>query len=187
VTVPEGATSAAWTAYDILMQPEPPPSVTFTEPLEISAQLVRQWAVHCRSGLGFSQVFGHALAVAETLNPHLHPSIAAAPWRLIGDSPCARALAPDERLWLDLFGAVAARDAARMTALGIRALQAQPNARGPATEYAFMAAVSGAIHVGDIATAKRLLSEGTKKWLRPGQRGVEMSYLFNLATSREAR
>ena len=59
-----------------------------------------------------------------------------------------------------------------MAELGIRALEAQRNARGPAGEYAFIAAVTGAIKLGDRALATRLLDQGARAWLRPGQRAA---------------
>jgi hypothetical protein len=119
--------------------------------------------------------------VAETLNPNLHPQVAGAVWQRIGETPCARGLEPADRAWIDLFAAVAARDASRMAELGVNALEPLRNTRGPAGEYAFMAAVTGALKQGDTKRARQLLGEGTRSWLRPGQRRSEMGYLFNLA------
>jgi hypothetical protein len=47
-----------------------------------------------------------------------------------------------------------------------------------------MAAVTAAIKLGDKARAQQLLAEGTRSWLRPGQRRSEMGYLFNLANAK---
>ena len=58
------------------------------------------------------------------------------------------------------------------------------DARGPAAEYAFMAAVTGNLRTGDVARARELLAEGTRSWLRPGEHVNEMGYLFNLARTR---
>jgi hypothetical protein len=88
------------------VSPTPVATATYNEPLELSAQLVRQWTAQCKE-LTFPQVFAHMLAVAETVNPNLHPQPATALWRRVGDSPCARALDPADRLWIDLFTAVA--------------------------------------------------------------------------------
>jgi hypothetical protein len=181
VTVPERAGAAAWTAYDIVMHADAPSAATFVEPIELSAQLVRVWASQCKSELGFTQVFSHMLAVAESVNPNLHPQAAGALWRRIADSACARALNPADRLWIELFAAVGARDAARMSEIGARVLDTQRDARGPAAEYAFMAAVTGSLKAGDVARARQLLAEGARSWLRPGEHVNEMSYLFNLA------
>jgi predicted membrane-bound spermidine synthase len=183
VSVPESATAAAWGAYDIVMLPVPA-KATYTQPLELSAQLARVWTTQCRTALGFEQAFSHLLAMAETVNPHLHPQAVAPLWRRIGESECARSLEPAERVWIDLFAAVGARDAERMAELGVKALEAQRDARGPAAEYAFMAAVTAAIKKGDQALARRLLEQGARAWLRPGERRNEMGYLFNLATRR---
>jgi predicted membrane-bound spermidine synthase len=181
VSVPESATAAAWGAYDIVMQPAAA-KATYTQSLELSAQLARVWTTECRTALGFDQAFAHLLAVAEVTNPHLHPQAVAPLWKRVGESECARALEPGERLWIELFAAVGERNAPRMAELGVRALDTQRDARGPAAEYAFMAAVTGALRMGDAALARRLLEQGTRAWLRPGERANEMGYLYNLAT-----
>jgi hypothetical protein len=129
------------------------------------------------------QVFGHLLAVAETVNTGLHPEVSGALWRRLADSPCGRALDPQDRLWLELFAAVSARNPAAMAEKGARALDLQRNARGPAGEYAFIATVAAALRLGDGARARALLEEGTRTWLRPGERRSEMGYLYNLANS----
>ena len=183
VTVPEGTTAAAWAVHDIVMRPGPPATATFSEAHEVSAQLVRQWATHC-ADLRFSQVFSHLLAVAETVNTGLHPQVAGALWRRIGESPCAQALDAADRTWIELFAAVAARDAPTMARAGMQALEAQRNARGPATEYAFMATVTAALKQGEVTLARGLLEEGTRNWLRPEHRRSELGYLFNLTTAR---
>jgi predicted membrane-bound spermidine synthase len=180
VSVPESATAAAWNAYDIVMQPTPG-KATYTQSLELSAQLVRVWSTQCRTALSFEQAFSHLLAVAEVVNPHLHPQAVAPLWKRVGDTECARSLEPAQRVWIDLFAAVGARDARRMAELGIRALETQHDARGPAGEYAFMAAVTGALGIGDRVLAKKLFDLGARSWLRPGERGHEIGYLFNLA------
>ena len=181
VTIPEGATAAGWAVHDIILGPRPAaPPATLGEGYEVSAQLVRQWTLQCGE-LSFTQVFAHLLTVAETVNSGLHPQVAGAVWRRILDSPCARALDAGDRLWIELFAAVAARDAAAMAQAGTRALEPRRNERGPATEYAFLAAVTGSLRLQDYATARALLNEGTRSWLRPGQKGSEMGYLFNLA------
>jgi len=186
VTVPEAAAAAAWVAHDLVMQPGPPASAMLSDPLEVSARLVRLWTTQCRSEMGFVHVFGHLLALAEAVNPNLHPDVAGALWRRVGDSPCAKALPAQERQWIELFAAVAARDADRMAAIAARILEAERHARGPAGEYALIAAVTAAIRRGDLAGANELLSQGTKSWLRPGQRASEMGYLYNLANPKRS-
>jgi predicted membrane-bound spermidine synthase len=186
VTVPEGATAAAWSVHDIIMR-SGPSIATFTAPHEVSAQLVRQWAADCRPELSFMQVFGHLLALAETVNPGLHPEVSGALWRRLADSPCGRALDPPDRVWLELFAAVGARDPAAMRDKAARALEGQRNARGPAGEYALLAAVTAALKLGDAAQAQALLQEGERTWLRPGERRSEVGYLQNLVAARSRR
>jgi spermidine synthase len=187
VSIPEGTTAAAWAVHEVITRPAGASLSAFTEAHEISAQLVRQWAANCRGEMTFAQAFSHFLAVAETVNTGLHPEVATALWRRIGESPCGRALAAADRLWIELFAAVAARDAAAMSQLGGRALDAERATRGPAAEYAFMATVTGALALGDTPRALALLDEGTRLWLRAGQRRAELGYLYNLAIARSKR
>jgi predicted membrane-bound spermidine synthase len=187
VTVPEGMTTAAWTIHDIIMRSGPQAGAGVSEAYEISAQLVRQWSMSCRTELSFGQVFSHLLSVAELVNPGLHPEVAGTLWRRIGESACARSLDPADRLWIDLFAAVGARDAPAMAERAAQALESQRNVRGPAAEYAFMAAVTAALAQHDAARANVLLDQGTRQWLRPGQRRSELGYLFSLASARTGR
>jgi hypothetical protein len=180
VTAPEGTTAAAWIVHDIILRPGAS-KAAFTEPHEMSAQMVRQWAASCHPELSFAQVFPHLLAVAETVNPGLHPEVSGALWKRLADSSCARALDPLDRVWLDLFAAVSARDAPAMAEHAGRVLEGQRNARGPAAEYGFMAAVTAALKMRDKQRARWLLEEGARSWLRPGERSSELHYLFHLA------
>jgi hypothetical protein len=38
---------------------------------------VRVWSTQCRTALSFDQAFSHLLALAEVVNPHLHPQAVA--------------------------------------------------------------------------------------------------------------
>jgi len=182
VTLPEATAATAWDALDLMVKPGAAAVPMPAESLQVSAHLVRAWSARCEAELGFTQAFPHLLAVAEAVNPHLHPRVAAQAWRGIAESRCARALPPGERDWIELFAAVAARDAGRMGEIGTRVLETQREARGPGPEYAFIATVTAAICRGERARAMELLDTGTRSWLRPGSRGVELGYLFSLAS-----
>src|SRR4029077_568997 len=81
VAVPEAAAAIGWTAHDIIESTGPAPGATYIESVELSAQLVRTWRTRCESEMAFAQVFSHMLAVAEIVNPNLHPQPAGALWR----------------------------------------------------------------------------------------------------------
>jgi len=64
----------------------------------------------------------------------------------VRDGACYRTLDPEIRRWVDLFAAVAARDAGAMAGLGTAALANAPHAF--ARDYALSAAVVGEIAQG---------------------------------------
>jgi hypothetical protein len=78
---------------------------------------------------------GTAIAVNE-----LSPARARAVWDAVRAGTCYRTLDPKVQVWADLFAAVAARDAARMSELGTRAIETAPTAF--ARDYALSAAVA---------------------------------------------
>ena len=186
LATPEGITTAAWAAHDVLLRPDGA-EVALTESLQISAQLVRQWMTSCRGELGFRQVFPHLLNLAGTVNPGLHPEPASALWRRVSQSPCARELGPAEGAWLALFAAVGARDATQIRKAAGTVLEGQRGERSAASEYALIAAVAAALQQGDAQGAMTLLERGPANWLRRGEPRRELAYLFNLAASARAR
>ena len=52
--------------------------------------------------------------MAAAMNPYLHPRQAVQVWERLSGSRCGKVLGPVERNWMELFTAVAARDAERM-------------------------------------------------------------------------
>jgi spermidine synthase len=184
VTIPETAAASAWNAYELVVNAGAVEVPITAGSLQASAHLARSWSTGCGPELEFGQVLPHLVAMAAAMNPYLHPRQATQVWDRLSGSRCARAMGPAERNWLELFSAVAARDADRMAKAGALALQAHGDSRGPAAEYAFVAAVTAAVCRRDPARAMALLEEGTRKWLRPKESRADLSYLFAMASNK---
>ncbi len=185
VALAEIYASRAWKIHDLIVRDGPMTSGTVHDPDEVAAQLVRQWMTQCRSEITFGQAFPHLLRVAETVNPNLHAAVATRLWAAIGGSPCARGLAAGERDWIDLFAAVAGRDAPRMSSIGMRLLESERKVRSAAAEYAFLSTVTASICQRETARAQELLAGGLQSWLRPGEHRSELRYLYNLANAKD--
>jgi hypothetical protein len=102
----------------------------------------------------------------------------------VGDSPCAKALPEGARRWLELFGAVAQRDAGRMASLGGALLDATRGARSPLGEYAFLATATALACQGESGRARDLLGKAGEGWIREGERATELRLLAAMTDPR---
>ena len=174
----EAAVGEAWAVHDGVLGRVPARAPGAEASVrEQAAQVARSWAVNCRDDAGFERTLPSLLVVAETVNPFLHPAAAGDLWRLVGDSPCAKALPEGARRWLELFGAVAQRDAARMATLGGSLLDATRGARSPLSEYAFLATATALACQGEPARVRELLGKAGENWVREGERATELRLL----------
>src|SRR6185503_4869332 len=152
----------------------------------MAAHLVREW-IGCRSGLTFGQVLPSLVGLSRYVNTRLHPDVAAPVWRRIGESPCVKALAENERRWLDLFLAIAQRDTKRMLATAPALLDSVDEVKSTASEVALFATVVSLVCDGQSQRAQAILHVGTPRWVRPGQAGTEVRLLQALALRPAAR
>jgi hypothetical protein len=90
------------------------------------------------------------------VNPYLAPDDALAVWRETARAPCFGALQEFQRRWLQLFRAVAVRDASRMAALASQLLETTPELGAEAREYLVLAAMAGSVASGDKPAALAL-------------------------------
>ena len=74
----------------------------------------------------------------------------------IARAPCFAALQEFQRRWLELFRAVAARDASRMASHASRLIEATPELGADAREYLVLAAMAGSVASGDKSAALAL-------------------------------
>ncbi len=182
-TVPERAAVDAWGFHDIIVKPSfvpagpAPPSTSG----EHAARLIALWASDCSAHLPFDRLLPSMVTMAEVINPHLGREAALEVWRRLDGSPCAKGLTPARRHWLELFTAVAQRDAAAMSRIGAQVLDATKGTRDTTTRYAFEATVTGLVCEQRLAEANKLFEEGTRDWLAPGNAPVTLRYLYAIA------
>jgi hypothetical protein len=125
-------------------------------PLPREIGLVRAILWNCASVPPRVNMSELMLDIAEVVNPGLPREQAIALWQLVRSAPCAHRMDPKVQAWLDLFEAVAARDPARMAALGMELSSRNESARLRA--YAVMAAGTGLIAGERIPEAQRFLA-----------------------------
>jgi predicted membrane-bound spermidine synthase len=175
MTFGDQAAHDAWALHDALLgtpREVAPPA----QPRELAAQVARAWA-DCRSGLAFEQALPSLVSVGAAVNPALAPAAARRVWQSLAASACGKRLAEGERRWLDLLEAIAARDAQRMVALSVAVLDAAPRARGPESETAIFAGVTGALCLGNANAARVLLENGKARWIRVEANAVLLRFL----------
>ncbi|HEX4781670.1 MAG TPA: fused MFS/spermidine synthase [Usitatibacter sp.] len=183
-TEAELASEEAWILHDALLATGPSRATTpMVDPREIAAQLTRLWATDCKSGLSFHQVLPAMVEVARVLNPSLDSKLAAEAWKPVLGSPCGAALAPEERAWLDLIGAVARRDPTSMESAGMKALEGFSGPASVSTEYAFAAAATAMVCRNEFAEARAFIRDRREEYVRGNQLGAETRLLRALAWS----
>jgi hypothetical protein len=180
----EMAVAEAWTAHDAVMGIDYPQrrGQPIAAMKELSARLVEQWTTGCSADLTFERVLPSMVSVAAQTAPYLHPDVAAEIWQRVRESRCGRALAAENRTWLDLFEASSRRDSARMIEAGMTILEGTRDAHNPATEYAFFSTLTALACRGEATRARKLAGESAK-WVRPGEGETELNYLEAFAYS----
>jgi len=98
-------------------------------------------------------------------------------WTWLGASKCGKALPPEQRRWLDLFAAVAMRNAEGMATTGQELLLTVKGQRSEASEYALLATVTGLACIAEGPRARNFIDGAYQNWMRAGVRVVELSYL----------
>ncbi|HUK04465.1 MAG TPA: fused MFS/spermidine synthase [Burkholderiales bacterium] len=143
-------------ARDFLLKAQAP------EPLRIPAQLQKDLEIaelrliECHAPREHDVWLHSLLNIARSLNPYLAPPEAAAVWARFAAAPCYRALRPFQREWIELFGAVGARDAARIAELAETLLASQPGLNRDAREYLIVAGMAGHLGAGRPRPAEAL-------------------------------
>jgi hypothetical protein len=125
--------------------------LAYGDALRASRELLRS----CKPGGPPAVLLEGAVGTAIAINDQLDQEKAVALWNTVRSGACYRSLAPELKTWVDLFAAVAARDAAAMSELGTKALANPPGEF--ARDYALAAAVVGEITLGRPEVGGRLL------------------------------
>jgi hypothetical protein len=178
VTLVDHASNDAILIQDTLLGTRKPSEAPFASGSELNATLVRHWALDCPAELHFERVLPMLTYLADRMNPHLPSAEAMRVWTFLSGSRCARALKPEQRQWLELFGAVAMRDAPRMAVTGTALLDVTKGRRNESSEYALLAAVAGLTCIAEGDRARELIRVAQRHWVRSDVRQVELRYLY---------
>jgi spermidine synthase len=174
----------AWGMHDLIVHGRAPAAAApAADSREHGGRLIALWAESCSPAIPFERLLPALVSTAHVVNTHLAKGAAEAVWARILRAPCAAQLAPFDRAVLDLFAAVARRDAAAMIGLGANILDAATGSRSALTEYAFISTVTGLLCQGRNRDAAGVLERGTRDWLVPGSRATELRFLHALATA----
>ena len=153
----KAATPLALALADALAAPPeqspalPPVHADYADALRASRELMRT----CKPGAPLGVLLEGAVGTAIAINDGLDRARAAEVWKTVRSGACYKTLPAEVRTWVDLFAAVAARDAAAMADLGTRAVADPPGEF--ARDYALAAAVIGEIALGRPEVGGRLL------------------------------
>ena len=101
----------------------PPPHAAHEGAIRASRELLRT----CRHGGPPAVLLEGAIGTAIVINDNLDKSRAMQVWATVRDGPCYRAMTAEVQRWVDLFAAVAARDAGAMAELGTRLVASAPH------------------------------------------------------------
>ena len=146
-------TQRAWYARNFLVGARAEAAAGLPAQLQKDLELVRLRLVECRQPREFDVWIYSAVRVAQAVNPFLEPDAAAAVWTRIVASPCHAGLGGAQKRWIELFRAVALRDARRMADLAAALLEEEPTLGGEAREYALLSGLAGFVGSGRRAQA----------------------------------
>jgi spermidine synthase len=145
-------------ARDYLLNARAPEPDGIATLLQKDLELAKLRLVECREPRDQDVWLHGLLDIARLVNPYLPPEEAAAVWTRFQSSACYGTLREFQRRWIDLYGAVGARDAKRMAALASELLATQEVGR-EAREYLVVAGMAGYLSAGQPGEARAL-------WLR---------------------
>ena len=177
VTYVDHAITDAWLVHDLILGTGKASSPSLTAGSEMPSRFIREWAMDCPADVPFERVLPILSVIAERLNPRVPPEDALAVWKWLGTSKCGRTLTVEQRQWIELFAAVAARDAQHMAVTGTAILDRTRGTRDESTEYAVMASAAGLLCEGEKDRAQAVLDAAYRNWIRSGDRQIEMRYL----------
>ncbi|MGE5094462.1 MAG: fused MFS/spermidine synthase [Betaproteobacteria bacterium] len=143
-------------------------------------RMLRLWSANCSPEWTFDEIRPAMLRVSELITPQMRADYATTVWEMLASSRCGKALAPEQRRWLELFHAAAARDATRMAMLG-ESLAVAARQPGPESEYAFFAATTGFLCKGEAGKAREFMEKNLQRDIRSGQKVTLFRYLHSIA------
>ncbi|MCC6211012.1 MAG: fused MFS/spermidine synthase [Burkholderiales bacterium] len=139
-----------------LIEPQSPEPARVGTLLQKDLEIAKLRLIECRQPRDQDVWLHSALHLARAVNPYLPPGEAAQVWARFLAAPCYHDLRQFQRRWLELFAAVAERDAPRMAALASEILDGQRDLGREAREYLVIAGMTGSIAAGRPLDAKGL-------------------------------
>jgi predicted membrane-bound spermidine synthase len=162
-------TRLAWYARDFLLGPRTPQPENVPPQLQKDLEIVQLRLLECREPRELDVWLHSAARVAAAVNPYLAPDDAGAVWERVASKWCYAQLHEFQRRWLDLFRAVALRDAARMAEHASQLLATQQALGREPREYLLLAAMSGYLALGEKPAALKLWNAHEKQIRAPGR------------------
>jgi spermidine synthase len=106
--------------------------------------------------------------ISDDTAAYLNPAELEGIWHEVESSPCYRDLAGTQKTWVELWAAVAQRDAPAIVGLGTRLLA--PNSGGSDSELAYLTTVTAAadVRMGEGGRARTLLREEWRRFDHTG-------------------
>jgi predicted membrane-bound spermidine synthase len=145
-------------ARDAFLAPAPPQPQAIPRQLQKDLEIVRGHLADCRDPERFDIWFHSLYQLARTINPYLSAMEGRAFWdRLVdqldgrrGAAPCraSPATTPEQKTWIALFRAVAARDPAPMAGLSEQLLGGQSDLPSGNRQYLLSAGMTGYLALG---------------------------------------
>jgi spermidine synthase len=167
-------TRLAWYARNYLLDGRSADTEGIPAQMEKDLELVRLRLMECRQPRDFDVWLHSAVRVAKALNPYLAPDDAAPVWSGVLASACSSALSARQRRWVELFRAVALRDARAMGELAAEILSAEKNPGLEARTYVMTAGLAG-----DVASGRK--KEALELWrTRSGPLAASPALVFRL-------
>lgn len=145
-------------ARDFLLRANVPEPVNIPRPLQKDLEMARLRLIECRNPGQYDIWFHSLYNLAQSVNPLLPAKEARAIWERLEKSACIGALNLAQKRWLELFKAVASRDAARMAQMSEMLLTQKSDLPPDHRQYLLAAGLSGYIALGGRAQATAMLA-----------------------------
>ncbi|HZQ71627.1 MAG TPA: hypothetical protein VFB08_01825 [Burkholderiales bacterium] len=152
-------TRLAWYARNYLLGGRAVEPIAVLSRLQEDLELVRLRMVECREPRDYDVWVRSAVRVASVINPYLAPEHAAPVWSNVLVGRCYRELSPAQRRWIELFRAVALRDAAGMAELAAELLATERELGVEQRAYLMTAGLAGYVASGRKKEARALWRE----------------------------
>jgi predicted membrane-bound spermidine synthase len=144
-------------------------------------------ASQCASPEGRTAWLSSIRFVSDTTAPYLTATELAPMWAKIASSPCYRDVSSENRLWADLYRAVAARDAPAVVRVGTALLQGSPSRSKDEFTYLTTAIALADVRTGDLKAANSVLLSQWNQLDHNEPYGIPLSELLVFSSAPAAR